>query len=87
MNKNAKARTVHLRKLNDISKSSKNNSNMLFVIIDTSVKDNITTLVIHIHRKHTIISKTIHYGINITSTEAELFVIGCNYQEYYQKVC
>ena len=59
---------------------------MLFVITDASVKDNITTLVMHIHRKYNIISKTIHYAINITSTEAELFVIRCSYQEYYQKI-
>ncbi len=59
--------------------------NVIF-ITDASVKDNITTLVMHIHRKHNIISKTIHYAINITSTEAELFVIRCSYQEYYQKI-
>jgi len=40
-----------------------------------SIKNNITTSVVHIQRKHEIITKTIHYAINILSTKAELFAI------------
>ena len=68
-------RTVYLKKLNDIYKLSKNDPNILFVITDVSIKDDIATSVMHSHRKHAIISKTVYYTINVISTKAELFTI------------
>jgi len=76
--KDTEARTAHLRKLNDIYKLSKNNPNTLFVITNASVKGDITTPVMPSHRKHAIISKTVHHTINVTSTKAELFTIRCS---------
>ena len=76
--KETEVRTAHLRKLNDIYKLSKNDPNILFVITDVSIKDDIATSVMHSHRKHAIISKTVHHTINVTSTKAELFTIRCS---------
>ena len=40
-----------------------------------SVKNNITTLVLHIQRGHEIIAKNIHYIMNMLSIKAKLFTI------------
>jgi len=43
--------------------------------LDTSVKNNVATLILHIWRGQEIIAKNIHHTINVTSSEAELFAI------------
>jgi len=40
-----------------------------------SVKNNVATLVFHIHRGQEIIAKTIHHTTNVNFTKAELFAI------------
>jgi len=47
----------------------------MLIISDTSIKNNIVTLVLYIHRDQEIIAKSVHYIINITSIEAKLFTI------------
>ena len=42
---------------------------------DASIKNQVTMSITHIHIYNTPIVKIIHHTINITSTEAELFVI------------
>jgi len=53
------------------------NSRLAIVISNTSIKDNVATSVVYIHTYNNPIRKTIYYAINITSIEAELFVIRC----------
>ena len=48
------------------------------VITNASVENNITTFISHIHICNKPITKTLHHTVNITSTEAELFVIRCS---------
>jgi len=48
---------------------------MAVVVLDMSIKNQVATLIIHIHIHNNPISKTIHYVINITSTEAELLLL------------
>ena len=55
-------------------KSSSSPSSAL-VITDASVKNNITTSIVHIHVHNKPITKTLHYALNVTSTKAELFTI------------
>jgi len=45
------------------------------IVSDTSIKNNVTTSVAHIHLFNNPLKKTLHYVINITSTEVELFAI------------
>ena len=54
------------------------------VVSDTSIKDQVTTSIAHIHSFNNPIIKTHHYTINITSTEAELFVIKCGINQATQ---
>jgi len=47
----------------------------MLIISDTSIKNNIATLVSYIHRDQEIIAKSVHYIMSITSIEAKLFTI------------
>jgi len=44
---------------------------------NTSIKNNITTLILHICNGQNFIAKTIYYTMNIISTKVELLLIRC----------
>ena len=48
------------------------------IISDVSVKNNIAISVSYIWREYKIIVKTVHYAMNVLSTEAELYAIRCD---------
>ena len=53
-------------------------SNFLFiaiVITDASIKNNIATSILHTHTFNSLLIKTLHHTVFVTSTEAELFAI------------
>ena len=82
--KDAEVRATQQNKLENIYKNSTNCYDTVLIISDASVKNNITTLVSYIWRKHKIIMKTIHHVMNATSTEAELFAIRCGISQASQ---
>ena len=49
----------------------------MLIIVNTSVKNNIATLTFHVCKDYEIITKSVHYTINITFIEAKLFTIKC----------
>ena len=51
------------------------NTNTILIIFDISIKNNVITLILHIHSSQNILAETIYYAINITFTKAELFSI------------
>jgi len=67
--------TTYCNRLENIYKDSLINQDIMLIISDTSIKNNIVTLVLYIHRDQEIIAKSVHYIINITSIEAKLFTI------------
>ena len=73
--KDTNTKITHWNKLKNIYESSFKNQDFLLIISDTSVKNSITTLVLYIQRGHEIITKNVHYTINILSMEAKLFDI------------
>jgi len=73
--KNTEVKNAYLCFLDKIFDNSLSNFNTVLVISDASVKNNITTLILHIHQDSNIIAKTIHYAINVTFTEMELFSV------------
>jgi len=75
--KNTNVKTAYCNKLKKVYKESSNNQNIIFIISNANVRNNVTTLVLHIWKKHEIITKTVYHIINISSTEAKLFVIRC----------
>jgi len=52
------------------------NQDTVFIIVDVSIKNNITFSISHIHRNQEIITKSIHH--NVTFTKAKLFTIRCS---------
>ena len=52
--------------------------NVVIVVIDTSIKNYIATSIAHIHVHDCSVIKTVHYIVNITTTEAKLFAIRCS---------
>ena len=74
--KDAKARTAHLNKLENVYRASKDDPNTLFIISDASLKNNVATSVTHIQQGQALITKAIYHAMNISTTEAELFAIG-----------
>ena len=59
--KDADAKIAHCNKLNHIYKDSLIDQNMVFMIFDTSVINNVATLVSHICRGQDIIIKTMYH--------------------------
>jgi len=54
------------------------------VIPDASIKKNIATSILHIHSSWNVLTKIIHYAINVTFTEVELFSIRCGINQAVQ---
>jgi len=72
----ANQRTIKLAFINLTTVIEASNSpSTTIVVTDTSIKNNVVTLVLHIHTYNNPIAKTIHYVVHITSTEAKLFAI------------
>jgi len=66
-----------IQQLNNLAIESSNTPSNALVVMDTSVKNNITSSITHIHVCNKPIIKMLHYAINVTSSEAEFFAIRC----------
>ena len=82
--KNTEVKNAYLCFLDKIFDNSLSDSNTVLVISDASVKNNVTTLISHIHQDSNIIAKTIYYAINIISTKIELFSVRCGINQAVQ---
>ena len=67
----------HIEKLDEIVLRASSNSFLTIVVSNTSIKNHVATSISHIHSYNKPVVKTIYRAINITTTEAELFVIHC----------
>ena len=56
----------------------------IIVVSNTSIRNNVAMYILYIHSYPNIIRKTIHYAINVTTTEAELFAIRCEINQAIQ---
>ena len=68
----------HLYNLDNITIKVSFNLLSFIVISNTSVKNHVTTSILHIHLYDNPVIKTIHQAINIMTTETELFAIRCS---------
>lgn len=73
--KNSNTRKTYLHHLNEIVFSMSINPKIAIVISDTSIKNQVTTSIVYVYTYNFPIIKTIHYAVNVTFTEAELFTI------------
>jgi len=76
--KDIKVLVAYQNRLDNVYENSLINQDTIFIIVNASINNNIAFLILHIHRGQEIITKSIYYVMNITSTKAELFDIRCN---------
>ena len=76
--RNKKSRKMYIQKLNKITFEAFLDSKTAVIVSDTSIKNQVTTSIVHIYTYNSPVIKTIHYTINVTLTEAELFAIRCS---------
>ena len=55
------------------------------IVTDASIKDNIATLIAHIHQANFSLTKTVHHAVFVTSSEAELFAMRCGINQACNK--
>jgi len=68
----------HIENLEEIMLRASSDPFSSIVVLDVSIKNQVTTSILHIHSFTKPIVKTLHRAINITIAEAELFVIHCS---------
>ena len=57
---------------------SSSSSSITIIASDTSIKNNVTTSIAHIHTYNKSLTKMIYHAVLVTSTEAKLFAIRCS---------
>ena len=75
--KSIESRKSYFHKLNEVVFNISTDSKSAVIILDTSIKNSIATLILHVHTHNSPVIKTIHYATNVISTKAELFAIRC----------
>ena len=68
---------LHKQELDEIVLENSSSPSVAIIVSDTSIKNNVTISIAHIHVFNKLLVKTIYYAIHVTSTEAELFTIRC----------
>jgi len=63
--------------LDNITINTSNDPHFSIVISNASIRNNIATLILHIHFLNKPVIKMIYYAVNITITKAKLFAIRC----------
>ena len=77
-------RKSHLQKLDEVIFNALMDPKLAIIILDTSIKNNIATLIAHIHSHNSPVVKTIYHATNVTSTKAKLFAIRCGMNQAMQ---
>ena len=70
-----KSKKAHCCKLNEVVFNTSNKSNIVIIISDASIKNNVAMSITHIHSFNQALKTTLYHAINVTSTEAKLFVL------------
>jgi len=74
----------HLHNLENISLQSSSDPYIAIVVLDVSIKNNITTSIVYIHTHSSPVIKIIYHAINVTSTEVEIFALQCSINQATQ---
>ena len=74
----------YFQALDFIIHDSSSNFYSTVIIANASIKNNITSSVLHIISNCRNLSKEVHHIVNVTTTEAELFSIRCSITQAYQ---
>jgi len=74
-----------VQELDDLVLCISSSPNTALIVMDASIKNNIATLILHIHQANHPLIKTVHHAVFITSLEVELFAIRCGINQAYNK--
>ena len=78
------SKVTHCKKLNEIILKLLLDLRIVIIILDASIKNNITFSISHIHSFNNLLKKMLYHTINITSTEAKLIAIRCSINQIVQ---
>ena len=70
--------TSQVQELDRIAFKSLDSPSTVLVILNVSIKNNVATSIAHIYIRDRLVTKTLHYTLNIMSTEVELIAIRCS---------
>ena len=65
----------YMKNLDKVMFKASSNLSSTIVVLDASIKNQVTTSISHIHSFNKIVIKTLHRAINITTAKVELFAI------------
>ena len=65
----------HMKNLEEVMFKVSSNPFSTIVVLDTSIKNQVTTSISHIHSFDKPVAKTLYRAINITTAKAKLFTI------------
>jgi len=75
---------VYIRKPNKITFQASTNPKIAVVVSNASIKNQVTTFIVHVHTYNSSVIKMIHHATNVTLTETELFAIRCGINQAIQ---
>ena len=73
--KNKDSIKSHLCNLENISLQSLSDPHVVIVVLDVSIKNNVTTSIAYIHSHNSPVIKTIHHTVNVSLTEVKIFTL------------
>ena len=82
--KDKESKEAYLCKLDKIFTNFLIDPNPIVIISNMSIRNNVAMFILHIYSYTNGVKKTIHYTINVTSTEAKLFAIRCRINQAIQ---
>ena len=72
---------THLCNLNNMTFQASTNPQSVVIVSDASIKNQIATLIAHVHNHDNLVIKMIYHVINVISTKVELFIIRCGIKQ------
>ena len=76
--KNKENRKVYICKLDAVIFEASLDFRIFVIVLDTSIKNQVTILIAYIYTHNSLVVKTIYHAINITLMEAKLFTVRCS---------
>jgi len=73
------------QELDDMVLRISSSPNTTLIITDASIKNDIATLILHIHQANRPLIKTVYHAVFVTSLEVELFTIRCSINQVCNK--
>jgi len=73
--RNKESKAIQIHRLDEYIFKASTNSKSVVIVSDASIKNNITTSIVHVYSFSNPIKKMIHHTVNIVFTEAKLFAI------------